>query len=193
MKVLTAGSWLMIGLLTGCRTGNIVPADDTESARRPLRMVHYTWRGISPGAGFLRTESTTVEIDLTQGKIRDVSLVAKAPSPMLLHHGHAILANQDDQEWRDLDAEHKKLVIQAVDAWLKTAPPKRCKIRRYVGREDGYTAGLILFTSTGEYTVYVNPPKEVEDVDSCPPMPEYQPLIDAIHAWPPAHITHGAG
>jgi len=194
MKGLTGGYWLMIGLLIGCRTGDIVPLDDAEFAPRPLRLVHYTWRGVSPGAGFLRTETTAVEIDLTQGKIRNVSLVAKPPSPMLPHQERAILANLNDQEWRDLEAEHKKLVIHAIKAWLKTDQPKRCHWAGYYGsREGGYTARLIVFTSAGEYNVLWNPPNGVEGGDSCPPMPGYQPLIDAIHTWPSTHLTQGAG
>jgi len=164
--------------------------DDTRNAAvqsefKVERLVYKTWRGVSPGAGFISTETRVLEIDFVRKRYLHVRRRVHRPEPLTPSTFVNAEFAAEDSMWRELSAEDQVAALKAINGWLATDPPAQGKSYRHVGgREDGYTASLSVETSEGQHRVVVNPPGQRAE-DRMKPSHAYNLLFELLdrHRW----------
>ena len=166
----------------GCRPMTGPPAPETASPE--LHLSYFTWRGTSAGAGFIRTATTSIEVDLSLGRMQRVERSTKATQGMHPPRGGAASGGVTLKDSAPLSSAKVKELTDLVEAWLATDPP--CVYNRIggLGREDGFVERLAVRRGDCTYTTSVNPRREALPGDPLRPPPEWYLLITAIRTIP---------
>lgn len=171
---------LTLFILVGCDA----PQTQGGRALKPAvnHLLYCRWSGLSPGAGFTRTQLTAWEVDFEARRIRGLVRTAQVPQPMLPYERTEIAALVEECAWKAVPPEDMQNLTAAVQAWLETAPPAMYNEPGSLGHEDGYFEELTVRMGSREHVSGINPRGGFSPADPLNPPPQWRALLANLNA-----------